>query len=183
MKQLEWKYAVALWLLIVFSAPSHASEVWERQSVQVSRAIEETGTQVMVREHPKTGRPYVSIVSSELPNPIDPFLRQRSRYSRPDYRMLDPKIKPGAIPYEGPYSDRKKVYVFAASLATLGVAGGAAGMATASTAASASATGGAAYVAAGSAVAGTATAASLIKSQPDPEKDRHTHTSESRRLE
>lgn len=181
MKQLEWKYAVTFGLLIVFPAPSHASEIWERQSVQVSQAIEKTGTQVMIREHPKTGRPYVSIVSSELPNPIDPFLRQRSRYSRPDYRMLDPKIKSGKIPYEGPYSDRKKVYVLAVSLATLGVAGGAVGMATASTAASTAAGGGGAYVTAGSAVAGTATAASLIKSQPDPEKDRYTHTSESKR--
>lgn len=174
---------MVLGLLLVFTVPAYAAEVLERQSVEVAGTIEHPNTLVMVREHPKTGEPYVSIVSSELPNSADPFLRQRSRYSRPDYRMLDPKIKSGKIPYEGPYSDRKKVYVFAASLATLGVAGGAVGMATASTAASAAAGGGAAYVAAGSAVAGTATAAAMIKSQPNPKKDSYRYSSESKLLE
>lgn len=128
-----------------------------------SEVIEETRTQVIVREHPKTGQPYVSIVSADNPDPKDPFTGQRQKFSRPDYRLLDPKIKAKDIPYEGPYSSRKKVYVFAASIAAVGAAGGIAGLATAPAATGAAgASGGAgAYMAGAGAVAGTAAAASV----------------------
>ena len=98
----------------------YASPVSDSVSAaSVSEVIQKTPTRVVVREHPRTGRPYVSIVSSEAPA-RDPFSGLHQAMKRPDYRMLDPKIKAGQIPYEGPYSDRKKVYLLAASLATVG---------------------------------------------------------------
>ncbi|MBI4372387.1 MAG: hypothetical protein HY585_01515, partial [Candidatus Omnitrophica bacterium] len=103
-----------------------------------------------------------------------------------DYRMLDPKIKSGEIPYEGPYSSSKKVYLFAASLATLGVAGGAVGMAVAPAAAAGSAaSGGGAYLAGAGAIAGSATAVTVIKAQPDPDpnQDDFTQISKSESIE
>jgi hypothetical protein len=150
-----------------------------------SEVIEETPTQVVIREHPKTGRPYVSIVSSGSPTPKDPFTQLRKSYSRPDYRMLDPKIKSGEIPYNGPWSDRKKVYLFAASIATVGTVGASLGLATASTAAaSTAASGGAgAYLAAGTAVAGGAVAGAVGATRQDPHSDDFTQASESRVLE
>ncbi|MBI4372959.1 MAG: hypothetical protein HY585_04460 [Candidatus Omnitrophica bacterium] len=148
-----------------------------------SEVFEETPTTVIVREHPKTGKPYASIVSSGQLSQ-DPFAGQRQKMRRPDYRMLDPKIKSGEIPYEGPYSSSKKVYIFAASLATLGVAGGAVGMAVAPAAAAGSAaSGGGAYLAGAGAIAGTATAVTVIKAQPDPNQDDFTQISKSESIE
>jgi hypothetical protein len=137
-----------------------------------SEVIEEK-TRVIIREHPKTGKPYVSIVSSDVPEPPDPFTGQKAKILRPDYRMLDPKMKSGEIPYEGPVSDRTKIYVLAASLATLGVAGPALLPAAAPAAAgSAGATGGAgALAAAGTAVTVGPVAAVAIAGRPDPDKD------------
>ena len=149
-------------------------------SIFASEVMEESGTRVIVREHPKTGKPYVSIVPFQGEIPLDPFTGQR-KYSRPDYRMLDPKIKSGQIPYEGPYSDRKKIYIFAASLAALGTASGAAVTALAPAATGAGASGGAgAYFAGGGAVvAGTAVTAARVN-RSDPEKQNYTLRSESR---
>ena len=145
-----------------------------------SEVIEETGTRVIVREHPKTGRPYVSIVSSQGEIPPDIFTGQR-KYSRPDYRMLDPKIKSGQIPYEGPSSDRKKIYLFAATLATLGTASGAAVIASAPAATGAAASGGAgAYLAGGTAVVAGSTVAAHAVTRNDPKKDDFKHRSKSR---
>jgi len=142
--------------------------------------IEETHTQVIVREHPKTGQPYVSIVSSEGPVPADSFTGQRQKFSRPDYRMLDPKVKAKDIPYNGPYSDRRKVYVLAATLATVGTAGGVAGILAAPAATGAGAAGGAgAYLAGAGAVAGTATAASVYATTGS-KKNNFIHRSESK---
>ena len=87
----------ALLLLILFSRPGFSA----------SEIMEETKTQVIVREHPRTGKPYVSIVA-EGAVPADPFAGKHRAFKRPDYRMLDPKIKSGQISYDGPISDRKK---------------------------------------------------------------------------
>lgn len=149
---------------------------------QVLTAAEEvkdpTNTQIIVRQHPKTGKPYVSIVpSGEVPK--DPFTGALKKYARPDYRMLDPHFKSGDIPYNGPVSDRKKVYLFVASLMTVGTVGGAIGIAAAPVAAGTAAGGAGAYVGAGAAVAGTATAASLLASKKRPWDDDYKHTSES----
>lgn len=152
---------------------------WQTPYIFASEVIEETGTRIIVREHPKTGRPYVSVVSSQGEIPPGPFTGQR-KYSRPDYRMLDSKIKSGQIPYGGPYSDRTKVYVFAASLATLGTASGAMVIAAAPAATGAAASGGAgAYLAGGSAVAAGSSATVAIAAKPDPRKENYTHRSES----
>jgi len=137
-----------------------------------------THTQVVVREHPKTGKPYVSIVPDGDVTP-DPFTGQKKAYIRPDYRMLDPKVKSGDVPYDGPVSDRKKVYVFAASLMTVGTVGGAVGMATAPVAAGTAAGGAGAYVGAGAVVAGTTAAASIAASKKRPWDDDYEHISES----
>ena len=159
------------WLLMISCGAVSASEV-----------IEETATRVVVREHPRTGRPYVSIVSSEVPDSQGLFPEDMGAMRRPDYRMLDPNIKEGAVPYEGPWSDRKKVYVFAASLAALGTAGGALGMAAASSTA-ASASGAGVYVGAGTAVGVGTTGAAWVVSKEKPDDEEFTRSSESRLLE
>lgn len=148
--------------------------------VFASEVIEETPTQVIIREHPKTGEPYVSIVPINKENPKDPFTGQR-KFSRPDYRMLDPKIKKGTIPYDGPYSSRKKVYILAATLATVGTAGGVAGLAAAPAATGTAASGGAgAYFAGGTAVAGGSAAAVTVATRSKPKDDNYIHRSESK---
>ena len=167
------RYLISFIFLILMNialVPLHASEV-----------IEETHTKVIVREHPKTGKPYVSIVSRDQPEPKDPFANQRQRYRPPDYRMLDPKLKSGAIPYEGPYSDRKKVYVFAASLATVGTAGGLGIIATAPAATGAAAGGSGAYFAGAGAVAAGTTTAAIAASKPKNEE--YLHRSESKKID
>lgn len=171
------KILILCLLVHYFATFSYASEV-----------LEDTHTQVIVRNHPKTGKPYVSIIPGEKEAAEDPFTKQKSTYSRPDYRMLDPKVKSGEVPYDGPYSSSTKVYVFAATLATLGVAGGAIGLATvpASTAASnggvglatvplastSAATGGAGiYFAASGAVAAVDATSAIIANRSAPKND------------
>ena len=148
--------------------------------LQASEVIEETHTAIIVREHPKTGRPYVSIVSSEGPMPVDPFTHQRSRFWRPDYRMLDPKVKARDIPYNGPSNDRKKVYVLAATLATVGAAGGIAGIAAAPAATGTGASGGAGIYFAGAGAVAAGTAAAGIKASSSSKNENFIHRSESR---
>lgn len=77
---------------------------------------------VFVREHPQTGKAFVSLRKADSSK--DPFKGFVKREIRPNYKMLDAKTKSGEIPYDGPVSDMKKVYVFAATMMTLGVAGG-----------------------------------------------------------
>ena len=162
-----------IFLLLSFSVSSlYASEV-----------IEETHTRVVVREHPKTGKPYVSIVSGDQPLAADPFAKQRKKMSRPNYRMLDPKVKPGEIPYDGPYSSSTKIYVFAATLATLGVAGGAVGLAAIPASTGGAASGGGAYLAAGSAVAAGTAGTVAIKTRNNPNQDDFTLVSKSKSLD
>ena len=141
-----------------------------------SEIIEETQTRVILREHPKTGKPYVSIVSSEVPEPPDPFTGRRGRIIRPDYRLLDPKVKSGEIPYEGPVSDRTKIYIFAASLATLGTVSALALPVAASTGAASGGAG--AYLAGGAAVTAGSAGAYSVAAASDPKKEDYAHTSE-----
>lgn len=152
---------------------------FETASASASEVVDSTRTQVIVREHPKTGKPYASIVSSDGPIARDPFTGERGTYSRPDYRMLDESVKPGEIPYDGPWSDRKKVYLFAASLMTVGTVGGAVGIA-AAPAAGGAAAGSGGYLAAGSVVAGGATAAAVASTRSRPGQEPFELASESR---
>ncbi len=145
-------------LMIIVLPPVHLS---------ASEIPELTNTKVVVREHPKTGKPYVSITASNIES--QGLLPQSQKVSRPDYRMLDPKVKSGDIPYDGPYSSSKRIYIFAATLATLGTVGGVVGIAAIPATGTAAAGGGAGYAVAGGAVAlGTAGAAvSASKSKED----------------
>lgn len=141
-----------------------------------------THTKVVTRAHPKTGKPYVSILDAADFSEQKP-LGEIKYVPRPDYRMLDPKMKSGEIPYEGPSSDRKKVYIFAASLAVLGTVSGAAVIAAAPAATGTSAAGGAgAYGIAGGAVAAGTLSAGLQASKPRPDRDDFKHLWEAKAL-
>ncbi len=107
-KSLVWGLA-----MILAAGPIFAGE---------SEVLQEAPEKVFVREHPQTGKSFVSLRKKD--NTKDPFKGFVKREIRPDYEMLDAKTKSGDIPYDGPVSDRKKVYVFAATMMTLGVAGG-----------------------------------------------------------
>lgn len=138
-----------------------------------------THTKVAVREHPRTGKPFVSITEAGM-SENDPFLKMTKIMKRPDYRMLDPKVKSGQIPYEGPVSDRKKVYILAATLATVGTVGGSAIIAAAPAATGAGAAGGAGlYAGAGAGVAAGTLGGSLAASRQDAERVNFTHVLES----
>ncbi|MBI4398604.1 MAG: hypothetical protein HY586_05720 [Candidatus Omnitrophica bacterium] len=160
-----------------------AQEFPAAQEIRPTEVEVKTHSRVIVREHPKTGKPYVSIVSGELPVPPDPLTHARNRYSRPDYRMLEPDAKKGDYAYDGPYSDRTKVYIFGATLMTAGVTGGALGMAYAPAAAAtatASTGGGGAYLVGAGALAGAGglTVSELTKTRPKDEQ--FTHEGESK---
>ncbi len=160
---------IAVLCLVVTSSNLFASEVTKEK------------TRVIIREHPKTGKSYVSIISTETSEPPDPFTGQRGRVIRPDYRLLDSKIKSGAIPYEGPVSDKTKIYIFAASLMTLGAVSGALVLAAAPAATGAAASGGAgAYLAGGTAVVAGSAAAVGIATAPDKNKEDYEHKSQYR---
>ena len=146
-------------LVHIFCLLSMLLHVWIAQ-LHASEVMESSHTRVLIREHPKTGRPYVSIVPERPEISPDPFQNLRTRFTRPDYRMLDPKVKPGEIPYDGPYSSSTKVYLFAASLATLGTVGGAVGLAVLPASTGGAASGAGAYLTSGAAIAvGTAAGA------------------------
>jgi len=163
---------------ILFGAP-HVSF-----AVEVTEVLPQTRTQVIVREHPKTGESYVSIISSDIRDPVDPFTNQREKYARPDYRYLDHRIKKGEIDYDGPTSDRTKVYVLAATLATVGVVSGVAIIAAAPAATGAGAAGGAGVLAGvGVGVAAGTVSTAMLQSRPDPEQDDYEHISVSQLLE
>lgn len=149
--------------------------------LQASEVIQEVPTQVVVRKNPKSGKPYVVVTKPENAAK-DPFESIRKKTSRPDYRMLDPKMKSGQIPYDGPVSDRTKVYVLAATLAAAGTVSGVAVIAAAPAATGAGATGGAGLLAGSGAgvAAGTFGIAEWAK-RPDPKQDDFTHTSQSKR--
>ncbi len=153
-----------------------------------------TRTKVAVMKHPKTGKPYVAILpEGETPKdalifPSGSAAEEAGKVSRPDYRMLDWKVKNGEIPYSGPTSDRTKVYVLAATLATVGVVSGTAvalsvpAATAATTATTASGAGAGVYAAAGTAIAAGAVSTAMVQSRPDPNKDDFDHTSESKKI-
>jgi hypothetical protein len=159
-KTLAWTLAV-----ILCAGPVFAGE---------NEILEESGVKVFVREHPQTGKPFVSL-RKEGGN-ADPFKGFVKREIRPDYRMLDPKTRSGDVPYDGPVSDRKKVYIFAATMMTLGVAGGIATAAIPVTAAASGASGGTGILGAGAVtvLAGTAGTVAL-KSHLDPGEENYIH--------
>lgn len=129
--------------------------------------------EVFIREHPQTGKPFVSIRSEN--NPTDPFKGFVKREVRPDYKMLDAYAK--GIPYDGPISDRTKVYVFAATIATLGVAGSVVAAAALPAAASTGATGGAGfYGATGVAIAVGTAGTVAYEMHVKPGDEHYTHT-------
>ena len=159
-----------VWLLLfffAFNSPLAANEVFE-----------ETPAKVIVRNHPKTGKPYAVITENENV----PLLTGRPA-QRPDYRLLDPNIKASTVPYEGPYSDRKKVYIFAASMATVGAVSGAAVIAAAPAATGAGAAGGAGiYAGAGVGVAAGTAAGTVALTKSKPEDEDIQQTSASREI-
>ncbi|GEM_PF-1822678 len=164
---------------------SYAQEFQQVQEINPSEVENETHSRVIVREHPKTGHSYISIISDQAPMPVDP-LTNRNKYSRPDYRMLDPKAKKSDYPYDGPYSDRTKVYIFGATLIAGGITGGALGMAAAPAAtgaAAASSGGGGAYLAGAGVLAGAGGVAVSEATKIRPEDENFIHEGESKTIE
>jgi hypothetical protein len=134
----------------------------------------ESTIQVFVREHPQTGKPFVSLRKDG--NAPDLFKGFVKREIRPDYRMLDAKTRSGDVPYDGPVSDRKKVYIFAATMITLGVAGGIATAAIPATAAAGGASGGTGLLGAGAVAVAAGTAGTVaVKSHLAPGEENYIH--------
>ncbi len=159
---------ILVWFLTAFFCAGSVI-AGENEVVPVSRA------KVFVREHPQTGKPFVSLRNEG--NTQDLFRGFKKREVRPDYRMLDAKTKSGAVPYDGPASDRTKVYVFAATMMTLGVAGGiVSAAAIPATAATTGASGGAGLFGAGAvAVAGGTVGTVAVKSRLKPGEENSIH--------
>ena len=165
------------WVLIcVFAQNSFAANL-EKQ--ETARAIlPQTNTEVVIIENKKNAKPLVCIKGKDAP--LRSYLNSLSKeLKRPDYRLLDYRMKPGAIPYEGPVSDRTKIYIFAATIATLGVVGGAVvgAVAASAPAAGGAASGGAGLIAAGTAVSAGTVSIALKESSPNPKDDSYTHES------
>ncbi len=144
---------------------------------RASEVIPETPTAVVVRNHPGTGKPLVCVTAGSGAGTPALFKRVPKNLVRPDYRMLDPKVKPKEVGYNGPVSNRTKVYALAATLAAGGIAGY---VAIPVTAAGGGAAGGAAaYGLAGGAVATGPIAGALSAGHSDKPDD-FTHKAESR---
>lgn len=109
---------------------------------------------VVMRHHPKTGREYVVLVPQSSLEKNGEVVVNPKMISRPDYAMLRAKGNPSDVQYEGPVSDRTKVYVFAATIATIGAVGGTVGMIAAPATAGGSASGGAGYLVGGALTSG-----------------------------
>ena len=174
-----------LLLIIILATPAFAEEIpTQVTEINQPEVKDESHSQVIIREHPKTGKSYVTIVSSDIPVPPDPFTN-RDHYSRPDYRMLDPKMKKGDYVYDGPYSDRKKVYIFAASMIAIGVTGGVAGMALApaATGTAASAGGGGAYLIGAGVATGVGGVAAADALKVKAEDENFIHEGESKSIQ
>ena len=139
-----------------------------------NEVIQPTGARVFIREHPQTGKPFVSIRSDG--NAADLFRGFVKREVRPDYKMLDAKIKSGEVPYDGPVSDKKKVYIFAATMMTLGVAGGIVTAAMPAGAAAAGASGGTGLLGTEAVTIVAATAGTVaVKSHIAPGEENYIH--------
>jgi len=133
-----------------------------------NEVLKDTLTEIVVRQHPKTGDSFISIIPVDKPRRKDLQFEGMKTYSRPDYRMLQAGVKSGQIPYDGPYSSSKKIYILAASLATMGVAGSVIGAAAFPAAATTASAGGGAGLAVGAgavAVTGAVATTAYVKSQ------------------
>lgn len=141
--------------------------------VHSSEVLEEIDAKVVVREHAKTGRPYVAITREESPHDvIHPSEFPLAAVKRPDYRLLDPKFKPGQISYDGPSSNRTKVYVLAASLAAAGTLSSLAASAAIPAATGTGSAGGAGVFAGGGAAVGAGSISTAwFKTRPRPDED------------
>lgn len=142
-------------------------------SVFASEVLDKTRTQVVVLENAKTGTELVGIAPESGAGSRYQFLKNPVQVSRPDYLMLDPTKKSSDFNYDGPYSSRKKVYIFAGTVATAGLL---AGTLTPVAATAGGATGGVGALAgAGVAVAGAPLATAYIRSRPDPHENDFEH--------
>lgn len=139
-----------------------------------NEVLPETPTLVHVRQHPGTGKDYAVILDASDPEGQNPFAGQFRRSSRPDYRLLDHRLKKGDIPYDGPVSDRRRVYLFAGALALSGLAAGTL-MPVASAVGTGSAAGAGAFAAGGTAVSTGSIALSLRAARPDPNRENFVH--------
>ena len=146
--------------------------------VMANEVFERTQTRVVVRVHPKTGKPFVSIVSADANHQSGYFTRP-AVVNRPDYRMLEPKVKAGDVPYHGPVSDRRKVYVLAGTLAALGAAGGVIGT-VAPAASSGGAASGAGLYAGGAVLTGGGPILARLAAQTDSQPEDFKMTAETR---
>lgn len=136
--------------------------------------IRDSGARVFIREHPQTGKPFVTLRKED--DPRDLFKGFMKREVRPDYRMLDARVKSGEVPYDGPVSDRKKVYIFAATMMTLGVAGGIATVAMPAGAAAGGVAGNTGLLGAGALATAAGTAGTVaVKSHIAPGEENYVH--------
>ena len=147
--------------------------------LMANEVIEETRTRVLVREHPKTGKPFVSIVRSDFQKDAS-TLQDAVPTARPDYRMLDPKVNAQDIPYDGPVSDRRKVYLFAGTLAALGAGAGVLGALAPAAASSGGAAGGGGLYAGAAALTGGGTVAATITAHADDQPEDFKISAESK---
>lgn len=145
-------------------------------SAQASEVVPETGTHVSVQEHTSTGKPLVTISADGQAGSRYGFLKNPQNVSRPDYAMLDPNKRSSDFNYDGPYSSRTKVYIFAASVAAAGLAAGT--LLPVSASAGGAAGGAGAFAAAGTAVAAAPLATAYIRSRPDPNQNDFEHKAE-----
>jgi hypothetical protein len=158
---------ILVWVLTVTlcAGPVFAAE---------NEVLQESGVKVFVREHPQTGKPFVSLRKET--GSQDFFKGFVKREIRPDYKMLDAKTKSGDIPYDGPVSDRKKVYIFAATMMTLGVAGGIVTAAIPATTAAAGASGGTGLLGAGAATVVVGTVGTVaVQTHIKPGEENYVH--------
>lgn len=158
----------AAWALIVillfFPGKGMASD---------NEVLGEGNAKVFIRQHPQTGKDFVSLrTASDAKDLFKGFVK---REVRPDYKMLDADAK--GVPYDGPVSDRTKVYVFAATLITLGAAGAVVTAAIPAGAAAAGAgSGGAGLLGAGTlAVVGGTAGEIALKSHLAPGEENYVH--------
>lgn len=175
MNHLSWSlnrllavFTAAVLCLVFAGSTSIANEV-----------LEETTTRVVVRDHPKTGKPFVSIVRPDA-NLVSGLRQQLHVVSRPDYRMLDPKINTKHIPYDGPVSDRRKIYIFAGTLAALGAGAGVYGALAPAATSGASGAGGAGLYAGGAVLTGGGSIVASIAAQTDNRPEDFKMSAESR---
>jgi hypothetical protein len=138
---------------------------------QENEILQDSGAKVYVREHPQTGKPFVSLRAGEPAQ--DPFKGFTKREIRPDYKMLEADSK--GVPYDGPVSDLKKVYVFAATMMTLGVAGVVVTAALPVAAAAGASTTGTGVLAGGAVVATGVAADLVVESQIKPGEEHYIH--------